>query len=153
MPSVGTAASGTNTNTATKYLIDTGASFGNTVEAGMIVRNVTDGNYSFVISVKSDTHLLLNHDIFGGTSKSYAVLSRNLIDQIAIGDPAVSMGRNEILINGNKAMTVRGIDNIASGGDRKGVPVRISGSPYLFFSLGTEFRFESIDAIDRYTVD
>ena len=65
--------SGTNTSTATDKLIDSGATFTASVNAGDVVANTTAGTYSEVVSVDSDIQLTLADDIFTSTSQAYSV--------------------------------------------------------------------------------
>lgn len=65
--------SGTNTSTATDTLIDSGATFTASVNAGDVVANTTAGTYSTVVTVDSDTQLTLEDDIFTSTSQAYSV--------------------------------------------------------------------------------
>jgi hypothetical protein len=63
---------GTTTSTTTNKLVDSGASFLTTVGVGDLVKNTTDGTYSMVNSVDSDTELTLANDIFT-SGESYSV--------------------------------------------------------------------------------
>jgi surface protein len=65
--------SGTNTSTGTDLLIDSGATFTASVNAGDVVANTTAGTYSEVVSVDSDIQLTLADDIFTSTSQAYSV--------------------------------------------------------------------------------
>ena len=70
------ATSGTNTSATTNKLVDSGASFSTTVEAGYIVENSTDGSYAIVEAVDSDTQLSLSANIFAAGSKDYIIYSQ-----------------------------------------------------------------------------
>lgn len=63
---------GTTTSTTTNKLVDSSATFLTDVGAGDLVKNTTDGTYSYVDSVDSDTELTLGNDIFV-TGESYSV--------------------------------------------------------------------------------
>lgn len=78
-------ASGTNTSTAVASLIDSAATFNTkNVKTGDIVYNTTDGTAATVISVVSQTTLLLNADIFTATAKAYVVYAASA--QTTIGN-------------------------------------------------------------------
>lgn len=63
---------GTTTATTANKLVDSGATFLTDVGAGDLVKNTTDGTYSSVDSVDSDTELTLENDIFT-SGESYSV--------------------------------------------------------------------------------
>ena len=65
---------GTNDSTGTNLLVDSTATFvTDGVGQKMIVYNYTDGTWSYVSSVDSETQLTLNDDIFTATGKTYYV--------------------------------------------------------------------------------
>jgi microcystin-dependent protein len=67
-------ATGTNTSVSANKLIDSGATFQTAgVAVGDVVENNTDGTFSYVTAIDSQTQLSLNNDIFTGTSKTYYV--------------------------------------------------------------------------------
>ena len=79
-------ASGTNTSVAVGALVDSAATFNTkNVKTGDIVYNTTDGTAATVISVVSQTQLLLNADIFTATSKAYVVYAAS--PQTSNGNP------------------------------------------------------------------
>ena len=63
---------GTTTSTTTNKLVDSSATFLTDVVEGDLVKNTTDGTYSYVDSVDSDTELTLGNDIFV-SGESYSV--------------------------------------------------------------------------------
>jgi hypothetical protein len=63
---------GTTTSTTTNKLVDSSATFLTDVGAGDLVKNTTDGTYSYVDSVDSDTELTLGNDIFV-SGESYSI--------------------------------------------------------------------------------
>jgi len=63
---------GTTTSTTTNKLVDSSATFLTNVQEGDLVKNTTDGTYSYVDSVDSDTELTLGNDIFV-SGESYSV--------------------------------------------------------------------------------
>ena len=65
-------ATGTTTSTTTNKLVDSSATFLTNVQEGDLVKNTTDGTYSYVDSVDSDTELTLGNDIFV-SGESYSV--------------------------------------------------------------------------------
>jgi microcystin-dependent protein len=65
---------GTNDSTSTNKLIDSTATFiTDGVTVNKIVYNSTDGTFSYVTSVDSETELTLADDIFTATSKTYYI--------------------------------------------------------------------------------
>jgi hypothetical protein len=79
-------ASGTNTSVAVGALVDSAATFNTkNVKTGDIVYNTTDGTAATVISVVSQTTLLLNADIFTATSKAFVVYAAS--PQTSNGNP------------------------------------------------------------------
>lgn len=79
-------ASGTNTSVAVGALVDSAATFNTkNVKTGDIVYNTTDGTAATVISVVSQTQLLLNADIFTATSKAFVVYAAS--PQTSNGNP------------------------------------------------------------------
>lgn len=74
IPFPAVAASGTNTSAVVNELVDTAATFiTNNVKTGDIVYNTTDGSAATVVSVTSETVLVLNADIFLAAAKAYVV--------------------------------------------------------------------------------
>ena len=67
---------GTNTSVVASQLVDTaGAFLTSDISAGDVVTNITTGLVSTVVSVSSNTVLLLDSNIFLATGNSYAVIS------------------------------------------------------------------------------
>lgn len=74
---VNTLSTGTNTSTSSYALVDSSATFQTDgVQVGDAVWNLTDNTATYVLSVSSETVLILADDIFTGTGKSYRVLSQ-----------------------------------------------------------------------------
>ncbi len=79
-------ASGTNTSVTVAALVDSAATFNTkNVKTGDIVYNTTDGTAATVITVVSQTSLLLNADIFTATAKAYVVYAAS--PQTSNGNP------------------------------------------------------------------
>jgi hypothetical protein len=57
-------ASGTTTSTTSFKLVDSGATFLSDVRQGDVVENTTDGTFTYVDTIDSDTQLTLQNDIF-----------------------------------------------------------------------------------------
>jgi hypothetical protein len=82
--------SGTNTSVTVASLVDSAATFvTNNVATGDIVYNTTDGTAATVLVVVSQTTLLLNADIFTGTSKAYVVYTASA--QTSNGNPGCNL--------------------------------------------------------------
>ena len=79
-------ASGTNTSISVAALIDSSATFNTkNVKKGDIVYNTTDGTAATVLTVVSQTSLLLNANIFTATAKTYEVYTAS--PQTSNGNP------------------------------------------------------------------
>ena len=78
--------SGTNTSVTEGSLVDSAATFvTNNVATGDIVYNTTDGTAATVVSVTSQTTLVLNADIFTATAKTFVVYTAS--PQTSNGNP------------------------------------------------------------------
>jgi hypothetical protein len=78
--------SGTNTSVTEGSLVDSAATFvTNNVATGDIVYNTTDGTAATVVSVTSQTTLVLNADIFAAEEKAYIVYTAS--PQTSNGNP------------------------------------------------------------------
>ena len=78
--------SGTNTSVTVASLVDSAATFvTNNVATGDIVYNTTDGTAATVVSVTSQTTLVLNADIFTATAKTFVVYTAS--PQTSNGNP------------------------------------------------------------------
>jgi hypothetical protein len=74
IPYPAVSSSGTNTSVTVDSLVDSAATFvTNNVATGDIVYNTTDGTAATVVSVTSQTTLVLNADIFTATDKAFVV--------------------------------------------------------------------------------
>jgi hypothetical protein len=77
---------GTNTSVVASSLVDSAATFvTNNVATGDIVYNITDGTAATVVSVTSQTTLVLNADIFTATAKTFVVYTAS--PQTSNGNP------------------------------------------------------------------
>ena len=75
--------SGTATSDSANKLIDSSATFKTDgVAIGMLVENVTDGTYGFVLSVDSETQLTLDSDLFPDGDEDYEVSTIPIISSI-----------------------------------------------------------------------
>jgi hypothetical protein len=87
-PSV--SSSGINTSVVANSLVDSGATFvSNNVKSGDIVYNITDGTAATVVSVTSETTLVLNADIFDITPTNYVVYTAS--PQSTIGNAGCNL--------------------------------------------------------------
>jgi hypothetical protein len=77
---------GTNTSVVASSLVDSAATFvTNNVATGDIVYNITDGTAATVVSVTSQTTLVLNANIFTATAKTFVVYTAS--PQTSNGNP------------------------------------------------------------------
>lgn len=82
--------SGTNTSVVANQLVDSAGAFVTAgVKTGDIVYNTTDGTAATVVSVTSNTVVVLNADIFGGTAKVYTIYQAS--SQSTIGNTGCSI--------------------------------------------------------------
>lgn len=117
------ASSGTNTSTSVAGLVDSSATFiAKNIKTGDIVYNVTDGTAATVLSVVSETQLLLNADIFLATSKNYVVYQAS--SQSTIGNKGCAL---YIGGAGNVVVTTIGGDILTFSGVTAGsiLPVQV----------------------------
>lgn len=70
--------SGTNTSVVASQLVDSAGLFvTNNVAVGDVVYNTTDSTAATVVSVTSETVIVLNANIFTGTAKAYSIYSNS----------------------------------------------------------------------------
>lgn len=106
IPSINLVDSGTNTSITALRLVSSTATFvTDNVQTGDIVYNITDGTAATVVSVVSQTELILNADIFLATSKSFQIYQQS---------PQTGLGNQGCVLyvgtSGNLTVTTSGND-------------------------------------------
>jgi hypothetical protein len=89
---------GTNTSVVVNQLVDSGASFTTLgIVAGDIVVNTTTGAVARVVSVSSNTVIILSADIFTATPRDYAIIDSSVFKEAE----KVSHTKISLLLNSN----------------------------------------------------
>lgn len=109
IPSVNLIDSGTNTSVTTSALVSSSSTFlADNVQVGDVVYNITDGTAATVISVTSQTEIVLNADIFTATAKSFQIYQQS--PQTGLGNQGCVLyigtgGTLKVTTSGNDTVT------------------------------------------------
>lgn len=109
IPSVNLIDSGTNTSIISSSLVSSSSTFiTDNVQVGDVVYNTTDGTAATVVSVTSQTSIVLNADIFLATSKSFQIYQQS--PQTGLGNQGCVLyigtgGSLKVITSGNDVVT------------------------------------------------
>lgn len=115
IPSVNLIDFGTNTSVTALRLVASAATFvTDNVQAGDIVYNITDGTAATVVSVVSQTQIILNADIFLATAKSFQIYQQS--SQTGLGNQGCVLyigtgGNLRVLTSGNDVITFNNVQD------------------------------------------
>lgn len=116
IPSINVIDSGTNTSISANALISSASTFiTDNVKSGDVVYNLTDKTSATVISVLSETQVVLNSNIFLATGKLFTIYQQS--EQTGLGNQGCVLyigtgGNIKVLTSGNDIVT---FVNIQSG--------------------------------------
>lgn len=89
---------GTNTSVLANYLIDTNATFiTNGVKVGDIVSNITTEDAAKVVSISSETQILLDADIFISSGDDYVIISQKVKEAEKVSVGKITMLNSSLL--------------------------------------------------------